>query len=146
MYVPITPTPAQIKAELDADPLALGYAALEAAQNWNGLISVLNVPRQTIDRRMVAPAEMVEAIAAADFAALAVAARDSILFFMIMAANVPLDPQNTIVRGYFLQFPTGGTRTRLQALQTRQGSRAEFLWGDGVVVSDGLVEAAARLA
>ena len=148
-YVITMPTVQQVKAELDADPLGLGYAALESAQNWNGLVALLNqVPRQVIDRRMVRIQELTEAIVYSEFATRSAGERDALLW-IATTSDQALDPQNPNVRAFFagtFSGPGGAlTRANLIALQTRQGSRAEFLWGDGVIVNDSLVEAAARL-
>ena len=145
-YVAATPTPVQIKSEFTSDPLGLGYAALIAAQDWNGLAILLNASRvgQTINRRHVFAIELVEAIDAAAINALNVGNRDAIVFLMQAATGGEIDPFNTITRTYFNLF-TGATKTRLDALLTRQGSRAEALWGEDVIITDVQCEAAAKL-
>lgn len=144
----VPPTIQQIKAELDSDPLGLGYATLEAAQNWNGLVDALNLvrPTITINRRHLLAVELIEAIDAAAINGLNVGNRDAIVFLMQAAANVDIDPFNAVTRTYFALFDNvAATKNRLALLLTRPGSRAEALWGDGTTVNDSQVEAAARL-
>jgi hypothetical protein len=146
-FVLVPPTVQQVKAEIDADPLGLGYAAMETAQNWNGIVDALNLVRatQVINRRHVFAVELIEAIEAAAINGLNVGNRDAIVFLMQAAGNgVDIDPFNTVTRTYFNLFG-GATKTRLDTLLTRPGSRAEFLWGDGAAVGDSIVEAACRL-
>jgi len=148
-YVVTLPTVQQVKAEIDADPAGLGYAAMESAQNWNGIRDALNLSRVgvAVDRRFVHVNELTEALVYSELIALTDAARDALLILFAVAANSTLDPLNANIRGFFTGAfgPATQTRINLTALTSRQGSRAEFLWGDGVVVSDTLVEAAARL-
>jgi hypothetical protein len=156
MYV--VPSAAQIKTELDADPQALGYAALRAAQDWNGLTTLLNQvrpqgdpKRETVDRRMIDRQEVIEALVYAEVvtntAAAGTAMRDALTLLLVSLNGGFLDPLNANIRGFFTgAFAAGtATRTNLVALQTRPGSRAEKLWGDGVRVSASLVEDAVRL-
>jgi hypothetical protein len=64
-------TPAQLLAELNTDPAAIGYAALIAAGNDAGVAALLNAPTTTsVYRNNIGVHEVVAAIAPADFAGL----------------------------------------------------------------------------
>lgn len=149
-YVITPPTRQQIKTELDNDPTVLGYAALKNAEDWNALSALINDPTRVagVNRRMVQVHELATAIDAGALAALTVANRECFLFLATVAAGYPIDPFDAVTRTYFTVFASGGatgaTRTRLIALQIKTGSRAEALWGDGVQVSAGDIEGAAR--
>lgn len=153
VYVPVQPTIQQIKAELDADPQALGYAAMESAKNWNGLVDALNLVRAgapyVLSRRYLPVQEIAEAIVFNEWIAAAVTApmRDGIALIFLTAGSEGLDPLNTNIRAFFTGSFGAGTTTRanLTARLTRQGSRAEIIWGDGVRVNANDVEMAARL-
>lgn len=153
VYVPVQPTYQQVKTELDTDPQALGLVAMEAVQDWNGIVNALNLVRAgapyVLQRRYMSVQEMVESIVFSEWIAAAVTQpmRDGMALLFLTAGPSGLDPQNTNVRAFFTGTFGSATTTRanLNTKLTRQGSRAEILWGDGVMVNADLVETAARL-
>lgn len=123
---------ADLKAELLTDPAAIGYAALLAAGSHNRVADALNLPRvgQSVQRSVVATWEIVEATVPAEWAALTAAERQR---YQTLTALGTINVQGPNVRSQFAAMFGAGTttRTNLLALQSRQGSRAEALFGEG---------------
>lgn len=151
-YIVVPPTPQQIRTEIMTDPGALGYAAPLAVKDWNALLAALNLVRAgapfVINRRSLTAQEIVESIVHSEWIAAAVTApmREGIQLILTTASTEGLDPQNPNVRAFFTGAFAAGTvtRTNLTAKLTRQGSRAEVLWGDGVIIGRGAVALADR--
>lgn len=127
---------AALKAELQNDPTARGYAAHLTAGTFSPVADLLNEVQGgiTIDRPFVPGWEFLAALVWADLTGLAAGARDYLLALAGME-SVPTDQPN--VRAALLAILPGGSDTlaNLAALQVRNGSRAEQLFGAGVVVS-----------
>jgi hypothetical protein len=125
-----------LKTELQTDPNAYGYAALLSAGNQQGCANALNLVRAaiTIDRQYLEAYEIWEAIVPTEWLALNADNKQRISTILGMSK---INAKGTNTRAAFLAAFTGGTttRTNLAALQTRQGSRAEQLFGEGVTVS-----------
>lgn len=132
-------TPAQVKAECQNDPSGLGLAAQFAVGSDGVCADILNVVRVgiTVKRVDVRPAEVLEAINTLDFAASPSAIACSWFESLTQMPVVRLsndDGSDTTVLGNLKRLVTSdvnGSRTRLAALTTRPGSRAEQLWGPG---------------
>ena len=128
---------AQLKTELQTDPLTLGYAALLAAGNHGAVADVLNQSRTavSIPRTTVPAWEVFDAIVPAEWASLTAQEKQRIQTILSMGT---VSVQGTNTRNSFLAAFAAGTTTRsnLAALQTRQGSRAEFLFGQPVTAAD----------
>jgi hypothetical protein len=123
-------------AELQSDPAGLGYAPLLTATNWTALAALLNAPKASVKLSVgVQPSyRVVAAINRAEWDALAAAAKNY-LSFVIQAGEVDLGP-GEVRTALSALFPAGSaTRTSLLALVDRVGSRAEELFGAGVVVT-----------
>lgn len=157
------PTPQQIRAELDADPLELGYAVLVTARSWQALADLLNARTgggaATVNRPSVSRGELLEALASAGALQPLYAADTSHPAFDLAktAALILDDPAGE------LDYTRAGTRALVAALGpnghallsapqlsalvavcTRTGSRAEVLWGEQVTAQQ--VRAAGRLS
>lgn len=128
---------ADLRTELQTDPQTLGYAAPLAAGNHSALADLLNQIRPTIAiQRDTAPAwEVFECIVHTEWAALSAQEKQRIQTILSMG-TVSIKGPNT--RSAFLaSFGAGtATRTALAAMQNRQGSRAEQLFGQSVTVAD----------
>lgn len=156
------PTLAQIRAELDADPLALGYAALVSAQSWQALADLLNAPGAgDVNRAHVPRGELLESLAGSGgLGPLYAAAVDTqgAAYSVAKAATLILDDPDGS-----LDYTRAGTQTlvaalgpgalavltadqlaALQAVCVKSGSRAEVLWGEAVSVQQ--VRGAGRLS
>lgn len=124
-----------LKAELQTDPLGLGYAVFIASGSDHRLADLLNEPRAAIrvDRGLIPSHEVVNVLEWTD-AAVGVSLQP---ISAILAAG-QVDVSNVRVRAAFATvFPAGsGTRTRLIALATRDGSRAAQLFDVSVVHAD----------
>jgi len=118
-----------LKTEILTDPQALGYAAPWAAGDDATVAALLNAPRGiAINRGVVASYEVIGAIVIGEYGALSAANR-TWLNFLVIAPFVDLGNDN--VRTTLGNLFAAGTasRTALQALATRPGSRAEQLFG-----------------
>jgi len=134
-------TPAQITAlhtEFTTDPKSLGYAAQMAAGSDQGLANLINSvenPPETGPVSSVGAEAVWECIAIADWNALTTAQQQ----YVLGAVAFPtLNPANAQVSGAFSAIfsgKSGGTLARLQALATRNYTRAEVLFGAGTVVT-----------
>ena len=133
----------ELRTELTTDPTGLGYAAQIAVGNDAQLAEMVNQVRTTITvfRNDVQSWELLASTVKADWDALAAGDKD--LYQALIAAG-RLDATRASLRNLITAlFPAGSTtRTNLQAIAQRTGSRAEQLWG--AAVSVGQVSAALR--
>lgn len=124
-----------LKAELFADPLALGYAPLLAVGADGTIADLLNAVNQSIEieRGVIPSYEIINATTPADWAALSAAEKQR---YQTLTGASQVDTANANVRAAFQAMFAAGTATRtaLIALLTRKGSRAEQLFGAGTVV------------
>ena len=127
-------TLAALKSELVNDPASVGYATPRTQGDTQRLADLINaVGAGTTFRNDIAPKEVINAIAAADFAGLT-AVKCAQLQLLLLAA--PIDATLTNVRQRFADiFVAGTTLTALQAMAQRNCSRAETLWGTGTTIT-----------
>ena len=135
----------QLKTELNTDPNAYGYAPLIAIGNDQGLADMLNLPRAAIvmPRPDVSPLEILEAIKVTDFIA---TGNQSILYgsWFESVTQYPsvrilkTDGSDTRLMTNMMTLLVNGSQSevRLRALASRQGSRAEQLFGVGTSVGN----------
>jgi hypothetical protein len=154
-----------LKSELLNDPQTYGYAAMIAAQNWNGVAAALNLlrdgtnggPAITVRKTDISPKEVLEVIDTRDFVAgtPTIASNLAMAWFESVTQGDSMrlindDGTDTRILGNIHDrlLVAGGqnSRSRLRALANRNGSRAEELWGRDTRVTDGDVETALRLA
>lgn len=132
---------AVLKAELDADPTALGYAPHMVSGNDPALVTLLNEIRIgiSIPRDLVPTYEIFEAIVPSEWSAASAEEKQRVQLILSMGM-VDVRGQNT--KDAFMAAFAAGTTTRanLIALVTRTGSRAEQLFGQAVSIND-IVEA-----
>jgi len=145
------PTVQELQAEVNADPAALGYAALIAAHNRVGLAREMNLARATIDvkRTDITSSEVLEAIdirdlnypgtaqVAAANQPLANAWFDAIMQLTRMRLVKDDGTDTTILKNLKLLLSNAqGSTTRLTTISLRKGSRAEQVWGAGTVITE----------
>jgi hypothetical protein len=121
---------AELKTEIQTDPLALGLTFDEP----QGTADKLNLVRPTIaiERTGLQGLELQKSVIGAEFVALSSEKRDAWLTLMIIATSDGLDAADSAIMAQIQQIWTGTTTlTNLAALQSRDGSRAEQLWGEG---------------
>lgn len=152
---------AALKTELNTDPTALGYAAPRTAGDDVTLAGIVNLLRATIQIRRadISASEIANAIDVADYTALpgspTAAQLSSERRFLawitgiLTVGSVRLlndDGTNApAITNFQAMFPAGSaTRTRLLALASRNGSRAEQLFGAGTVITSADVAKALR--
>lgn len=128
--------PAALKSELLIDPQSMGLTAPFNAGAYTTVCALLNGVSQAIDidRDLVPAHEVFEAIVPGEWASLSAAEKQR-LQTMLGCGLVNARGANT--RAAFQAMFANGTTSRVNliALQKRKGSRAEQLWGAGVVVT-----------
>lgn len=153
-------TLAALKTELTTDPAAIGYNTNNDVtnQNWLALKNKINAVKSSIDvpRVDVAPSEILEAIdvrdltvpAAVTQAQLAASWLESLTQMPTVRLQKDDGTDTTVIKNIKLLVVSGGqgSQTRINALATRKGSRAEQLFGAGFVVSEQNVADAILLA
>jgi hypothetical protein len=131
-----------LRSELQSDPRAYGYAPLIDAGADGSLADLLNLvrPEISVRRADIAGAELLEAVDIRDFVASPTAGA---LAWFESATQQPairlVDDAgaNTRVLANLRRLlqDTNGSQTRLGQIANRAGSRAEELFGAGVVVA-----------
>lgn len=136
-------TPAQyvaLKTELTTDPKGYGYAADWAAGNDQSLANLLNQirPGEPIPQASLRAWQIFNAITPGDYQNMAAnSVKQAYLQTLMMAGTIDLSNSN-VKAALDLIFPAGATPTTnaaIHALYTRNGSRAETLFGAGASVS-----------
>ncbi len=138
----------ELNTELTTDPQTLGYAPADGNDVADG--DIINLPRVGNQRdNFVTPFDIEEAVDAADWPSANNEQfkrdlwRDVLLsagFEGTINANA-----NNVRAKVLVVFSAGSTtRTNLEALQTRDGSRAEVLWGDNSIVTTVAIAKALR--
>lgn len=156
------PTPQQIRAELDADPLALGYAAPVAAGNDDATAAMINAKnyRGPVPIRELSASCLALGVTGGVLALVEIPIGSEISpgVPMTMATKAALHKILTLIQtDYRLEtadcddpsFASGcdglialgvigaGDKAALMALGENRRSRAEVLWGDGATVTHG---------
>lgn len=127
----------QLKSEIENDPQTLGLKVDATTWKENAIIAdILNdlsAYSVSINVSSIASKDIREAIVPSDWASLSAAQRD-ILIFHTAGDNV--NPNNPNVRNAFIDAFSGTTTiNNLSALETRPGTRAEDLFGEGTVIT-----------
>lgn len=138
-------TYAALKAEITIDPTGIGLVSPYNAGQDGAVADALNLVRAvSVTRLFVSSYEVLQNIVPSEWTALAAGPKQQL---QTLLACPTLDASNANVRSWFTTIFGAGTQTRtnLAALQTRNGSRAEVLWGEGARISAADV-AAARLS
>jgi hypothetical protein len=131
---------AQLKTELETDPLSLGYNVppdfYVTNNNDAALAPMLNEVRTGAAfqvNNVISSAKLWEVIVSDELTALAATQR-TLLQIALMVTSFDLGITE-VQKKLGDIFPAGSvTRSNLQALQKRQGSRAEVLFGRGTTI------------
>jgi hypothetical protein len=128
---------AALSTELTADPKALGFAPLIAADSPEEIAARLNEPGRTAEtlfRDYTPAADIVAAVVKAEYDALN-ATNKAWLNFLVSASTVRSG--DATVRATVVGLFAAGAASiaRLQAVSSRPASRAEILFGPGVTVN-----------
>lgn len=142
-----------LAAEIENDPQTYGYAALVASGSDEGIAALLNKPRDGSDGESaisvrnpeIAAADLLEAIDNRDWNASIPAIESGWFESITQQRTISLlnaDGSNNRVLGNLRRMlkQSGdagfqGSRTRVDALANRIGSRAEQLFGPGTMIS-----------
>lgn len=144
-----------LTAEITNDPAVLGYAQFKATGDRFGLMGLINaaVAANQVKRTDVMAVEVLQAIDIRDLAfpgtgQVAVANQPLATAWFNAAVSQPkirfvnedgTDTQELKNFKLLVVSPGNGSQARLVALSTRNGSRAEALWGAGFTVSEQMV-------
>lgn len=125
-----------LNAELQNDPVSVGYAAPLAAGELGKVADLLNAPRETVTRASVDGSVILTAIDPAEFAALTVQQLTRLM--VILSAGESVRVGNAAVRTMLNEiFPPGGaTRSAFAAAVQGLASRAEIVVGQAVTFND----------
>jgi len=126
-----------LRTELLTDPRGLGYSAGISIGDHNRISDLLNTSAasHSVSTGTVYSLGMQQSVVPAEYAILSAAQRD--LWGAIVATAIDgIAISNTLIRSQvaFIWALGTVTRTNLLALDTRIGSRAEVLFGEGTVV------------
>jgi hypothetical protein len=138
-------TIALLKAELTTDPASLGYAPFVTNQDDNALSDLLNTARGgggfQVARDPVGGDELFEQVDPTDFSVLTTT---QLAQLQVLLTLRRLDMRRPAIRTILAGiFPTGAaTRAAFTAFLTRNGSRAEVLWGPGKIVTTNEIDQA----
>ena len=135
----------QLKGELDADPQGYGYSSLshfEAAAALNLFRAAEIVTRATLSVQ-----DLQSQVLISEFISLTNVERAAWLAVLTASSDGGVDISNQAIRDQAAAIWTAGTATRanLVAIQTRSGTRAEALFGEGFRVTDKQVDEARLL-
>ena len=131
-----------LRIEFLTDPVGIGYGSYVSNGNHNGLVRLINsvsantgTAGSAITVGNIFALGLQQAVVAAEYVALNQAQRD-LWNAVITTAVTGISISNTVIRGQITTVWSAGTttRTNLAALQTRLCSRAETLFGEGIVV------------
>lgn len=128
------PTKEQLKNEIQTDPASMGYAG----NNSEEIAGLLNKPdgtkHGTVNVETVTKATAQKAVIATEYTALTSERRD-LWLAILQIDDLPVEEQS--IRDQVQEVWAAGTttRNRLVALLSRPASRAEALWGRGVMIS-----------
>jgi hypothetical protein len=134
-----------LKTELTTDPAVLGYAPFVTNKDDNGLSDLINASRGggafQVARDPIGGDELFAQVDPTDFSVLTTTQLAQLqVLLTLRRIDMRLPAMRTILAGV---FPTGATtRAAITAFLTRNGSRAEVLWGPGKVVTTNEIDQA----
>jgi len=124
---------AALQTEIQADTMGLGYSG-KSDPEITALLNEIGGSGETIERDVIDTWEIIDATLPSEWAGLSNA--EEARYNMLISAG-RLNVKSANVRQAFADMFGAATQTRanLLALQTRPASRAEVLFGGGVIVS-----------
>lgn len=131
-------TIALLRAEIDNDPAALGYAAMLTEPNNTELLAArlneVGASNQTLTPTWTDTTEVLAVLVGAEIEALTQAKRDELT---MLTSTTRIKTGSATLRTTFAGIFGAATTSRanLIALTTRSASRAEALWGEGTRIS-----------
>jgi hypothetical protein len=127
----------ELKTEINTDPKGLGYAG----QNDPDVADLLNTiglvtPTETVEREVINGQELSAVVVHSEYIVLSAEKREA-WTVVLSAGDGQIDVSNAGIRNQIAAIWGAGTTTRanLIALQTRDCSRAEALFGAGISIS-----------
>lgn len=142
-----------LKNEINNDPRGYGFVALNAAGNDQGISDNINTVRDgtnpptnptaaggnadghiSINKGSISTQDLLEALTETDVAALTQGQRDWIML-VASGTRVRVDSGSSARAGLLALFSSGTSHNNLIATATRNGSRAEELFGVNTVIT-----------
>ena len=120
-----------LATELTTDPTGLGYNISDPVVT-HGILNLIRTAIQ-ISEGVIDSRRVVESTVFAELEAVS-AEKQRLYLALTGTGEINVDSAN-VVAGFAQIFPAGSTRTALNALRTRDGSRAEELFGENVPIS-----------
>lgn len=132
-----------LKTEITDDPKLLGLASL-GDKDVSIKLNEIGASSEMVDTLNVSNGLLQNAVIGSEFILLD--ANRQRLWLSILSSD-SIEVKNSNIRGQILSVWGAGTTTRdnLSALQTRSGSRAEVLFGNGVRITQSEVQRARKL-
>lgn len=128
-----------LKIEIQSDPNALGYAPLVTAKNWQGIADVLNNPANGAVTSVTfqSAATLQGAVVASEYIGLSQQQRElwqAIITASGSSVDVNAGGIKSQIGAIYTSSTAATTRANMIALQTKQASRGEVLFGIGTLV------------
>ena len=124
-----------LKSEINTDPEALGYSAVDT----KGKALILNDASlgENLDPATISATDLQAAVVATEYGSLSAIQRELWMALLQSTTAGGVQATNTNIRSQITTIWGAGTTTRsnLAALQTRNASRAEILFGEGVSIT-----------
>lgn len=133
-----------LRAEIENDPTTLGYAQYRTSGADNAIADLLNLVRAGVNVQVASMSFLKFMQAMVSQLSTLSTAQGTQMQLLGLGGSIPLS--DTATRAYLEGvYTTTAAKNQLQALYTRSGSRAEFLWGDGTRISSDDVATARTL-
>ena len=133
-------TSAQLAGEINTDPNGLGYAPLKTAKNWQGIADVINNPANGAVSTVAfqSAATLQGAVVASEYLVLS-QQQHALWQAIVIASGTQVDVNASGIKSQIGAIYTSSTapttRANMIALQTKQYTRGEILWGIGTNVA-----------
>jgi len=129
-----------LNTEITTDPTGRGYAPFVSSGHTQGVADLLNEKQSAIRMdNFVTGTQLLEAVVTTDYPTTSAEQDKRDLWRDVLAAVISegtINANATRIKTHVLQvFSGAATRSNLAALQTRDGSRAEVLFGRDSVVT-----------
>lgn len=124
---------AELLAELTNDPAGIGYASMDKYQVEEAINSTTGTGSVLFPRHNITSTELIQQVIMSEFVALPATYQNG---WAMMTSPGILDAghANTVAQAEFIWGTGSQTWANFSAIAERRGSRAEFLWGEEMIV------------
>jgi len=126
-----------LKAELDADPMGLGYAGKDTNE-CSALLNQLGLSSETLPNISVSVDDVLDALDPDELPALPISQVQFFLKRLQIGSSIDISPGSPIIgqaASIFTVVDANNTRIALNALTTRDASRGEILFSPGITIT-----------